>query len=159
MASAVTSAVQVVPFAAGHILAAGKMSQPPTTAQCEQQFGIACYQAFQLQKAYNLAPLFAKGIEGKGETIVIVDAFGSPSIASDLKTFDSEMGLPNPPSLKVITPAGPITTTAKNCTSTFSPTGPTCAPTTSAGPTRPASTSSGRTRWPRRPTSCWSRPR
>ena len=124
VASAVTSAVQVVPFATGHILAAGKMSQPPTTAQCEQQFGIACYQAFQLQKAYDLAPLFAKGIEGKGETIVIVDAFGSPSIASDLKTFDSEMGLPNPPSLKVITPAGPITTTAKNCTSTFSPTGP-----------------------------------
>jgi subtilase family serine protease len=118
------SAVQVAPFAAGHVLAAGKMSQPPTTAQCEKQFGIACYQAFQLQKAYNLAPLFAKGIQGKGETIVIVDAFGSPSIASDLQTFDSEMGLPNPPSLKVITPEGPITTTAKNCTSKYSPTGP-----------------------------------
>ena len=41
------------------------MAQPPTTAQCETDFGIACYQAFQLQKAYNLAPLFAKGIEGR----------------------------------------------------------------------------------------------
>ena len=118
------AAVQVVPFSSGHILAAGKMSQPPTTAQCESDFGIACYQAFQLQRAYNLAPLFAKGVEGQGQTIVIVDAFGSPSIASDLKTFDSQMGLPNPPFFKVITPAGPITTNAKNCTTTYSPTGP-----------------------------------
>jgi subtilase family serine protease len=118
------SAVHVVPFATGHILAAGRMSQPPTTAQCEADFGIACYQAFQLQKAYDLAPLFSRGVEGQGETIVIVDAFGSPSIASDLQTFDSQMGLPNPPSFKVITPEGPITTTPSNCTSTFSPTGP-----------------------------------
>src|ERR1700733_2138577 len=121
---AAVAAVQVVPFSSGHILAAGKMSQPPTTAQCESDFGIACYQAFQLQRAYNLAPLFAKGVEGQGQTIVIVDAFGSPSIAADLKTFDAQMGLPNPPSFKVITPAGPITTNPKTCTSTFSPTGP-----------------------------------
>jgi subtilase family serine protease len=116
--------VQVVPFASGHILAAGKMPQPSTTAQCEKSFGIACYQAFQLQRAYNLAPLFAKGIEGQGQTIVIVDAFGSPSIAADLKTFDAQMGLPNPPSFKVITPAGPITTNPKTCTKTYRPTGP-----------------------------------
>lgn len=121
---AAAAAVQVVPFATGHVLAAGKMSQPPTTAQCETDFGIACYQAFQLQRAYNLAPLFAKGIEGQGQTIVIVDAFGSPSIASDLQTFDAQMGLPNPPSFKVITPAGPITTNPKTCTTTYSPTGP-----------------------------------
>jgi subtilase family serine protease len=123
-ASGAAAAVQVVPFATGHILAAGHMAQPPTTAQCESDFGIACYQPFQLQKAYNLAPLFSKGVEGQGETIVIVDAFGSPSIASDLKTFDAQTGLPNPPSFRVITPEGPITTTPSTCTSTFSPTGP-----------------------------------
>src|SRR5580692_3204538 len=123
-ASGAAAAVQVVPFATGHILAAGHMSQPPTTAQCETSFGIACYQPFQFQKAYDLAPLFARGIEGQGETIVIVDAFGSPSIASDLQTFDSDNGLPNPPSFRVITPEGPVTTTPANCTSTYSPTGP-----------------------------------
>jgi subtilase family serine protease len=122
--ASVAAAVQVTPFATGHILAEGKMSQPPTTADCEKDYGIACYQAFQLRQAYNLAPLAAKGIEGQGQTIVIVDAFGSPSIAADLQTFDSQMNLPNPPSFKVITPEGPITTTAKNCTSTYSPTGP-----------------------------------
>jgi subtilase family serine protease len=124
---AVGAAVQVVPFASGHVIplvAGRRMTQPPTTAECEADYGIACYQPFQLQKAYNLAPLFAKGIEGQGETIVIVDAFGSPSIASDLQTFDSENGLPNPPSFRVITPEGPITTNPTTCTSVYSPTGP-----------------------------------
>jgi subtilase family serine protease len=124
VAPVTAAAVQAVPFATGHILAAGHMAQPPTTAQCEQNYGIACYQAFQLQRAYNEIPLFSKGIEGQGETIVIVDAFGSPSIASDLQTFDSQTGLPNPPSFRVITPEGPVTTTPANCTSTYSPTGP-----------------------------------
>ncbi|HEY6497240.1 MAG TPA: S53 family peptidase [Trebonia sp.] len=123
-AATAAAAVQVVPFATGHVLAAGSMSQPPTTAQCETKYGIACYQASQLEKAYNLSPLFDRGVEGQGETIVIVDAFGSPSIAANLSTFDSQMHLPNPPSFRVITPEGPITTTAKNCTSAFSPTGP-----------------------------------
>src|SRR5271163_1661867 len=119
------AAVQPVPFSIGHVIkVAGKMSQPPTTAQCEAQYGFACYQVFQLQRAYDEIPLFSKGIEGRGETIVIVDAFGSPSIADDLATFDAGMGLPNPPSFKVITPEGPITTNPSNCTSVYSPTGP-----------------------------------
>ncbi len=123
-APVVVARVAPIPFATGHILAAGHMAQPPTTAECEADFGIACYQAFQIQRAYDLAPLFNNGIEGQGETIVIVDAFGSPSIASDLQTFDSQMGLPNPPSFQVITPEGPITTNPSNCTSVYSPTGP-----------------------------------
>jgi subtilase family serine protease len=124
VAPAAVAAVQPVPFSTGHIMAAGHMAQPPTTAECEADFGIACYQAFQLERAYNLSPLYSRGIEGQGETIVIVDAFGSPSIASDLKTFDSQEGLPNPPSFKVITPAGPVTTNPSNCASSYSPTGP-----------------------------------
>jgi subtilase family serine protease len=123
-APAAVAAVAPVPFATGHIVAAGHMAQPPTTAECEADFGIACYQPFQLQRAYDLAPLFSRGIEGQGETIVIVDAFGSPSIASDLQAFDAQEGLPNPPSFRVITPEGPITTNPSNCTSVYSPTSP-----------------------------------
>jgi subtilase family serine protease len=122
-AAPAAAVVAPIPLAAGHVLATHS-KQPTTTAECEKKYGIACYEVFQLQKAYNLAPLFAKGIDGHGETIVLVDAFGSPSIASDLKVFDAKMGLPNPPSFKVITPEGPITTTAKTCTSKFKPTGP-----------------------------------
>jgi subtilase family serine protease len=114
-------AARVVPL---HIVLADHLAQPPTTAYCEETMGVACYQAFQLQRAYDLARLFSRGIDGRGETIVIVDAFGSPSIASDLQTFDSAMGLPNPPSFRVITPDGRITTNPANCTSTYSPSGP-----------------------------------
>jgi subtilase family serine protease len=122
------AAVHMIPFAAGHVLAAGQAAQPPTTAQCQQAYGVPCYQASQIQQAYNLSPLFARGVQGQGETIVVVDALGAPSIASDLRTFDSQLGLPDPPSFRVITPAGPVTTTAGNCVTTYVAGGPdTCA--------------------------------
>lgn len=63
---------------------------PPTTAECRKKSGpydgIYCYQPSQLRTAYHLNTLYAKGITGKGETIVIVDPFGSPTIKSDLAT-------------------------------------------------------------------------
>jgi subtilase family serine protease len=62
----------------------------------------------QIANAYNLGPLRKRGIDGAGQTIVIVDSFGSPSIATDLTDFDAAFGLPAPPSLKVIQPAGPV---------------------------------------------------
>jgi subtilase family serine protease len=83
--------------------------QPGTTASCEQAYGFACYQPSQIQAAYDLAPLFNQGINGAGQTIAIVDAFGSPTIASDLAYFDQTFGLPSPPSLSIIQPAGPVT--------------------------------------------------
>jgi subtilase family serine protease len=82
----------------------------PNTAQCRQIIGVACYWPSQLQTAYNEAPLFKRGIEGKGKTIVIVDSFGSPTIAHDLAVFDKQFNLPAPPSFKVIHPAGAIPT-------------------------------------------------
>jgi subtilase family serine protease len=78
----------------------------PTTADCQRIIGISCYSPAQLQKAYDLAPLYGAGLNGSGKTIVIVDSFGSPTIENDLAQFDSDFGLPAPPSLKVITPAG-----------------------------------------------------
>ena len=81
---------------------------PPTTAQCEAAIQIACYGPVQYQQAYNMNPLYRAGLNGTGKTIVIVDAFGSPTIKDDLNTFDSAYGLPGPPSLDVITPDGPV---------------------------------------------------
>ena len=54
------------------------------------------------------APLFKRGIDGKGQTIIIVDSFGSPTVGHDLAVFDKTFGLPAPPSLTVIQPDGPI---------------------------------------------------
>jgi subtilase family serine protease len=82
--------------------------QPPTTADCEAAFQVACYEPAQIQQAYNLPLLYGRGVNGTGATIVIVDAFGSPTIADDLATFDAQFGLPAPPSFKIIHPAGAI---------------------------------------------------
>ncbi len=85
-----------------------KFAQPPTTAQCEAATGTACYQPYQLEKAYKMNPLYKAGLTGKGKTIVLVDSYGSPTIQSDLATFDQETGLPAPPSLRIIQPAGQV---------------------------------------------------
>ncbi|HEX4059790.1 MAG TPA: S53 family peptidase [Streptosporangiaceae bacterium] len=93
-----------VPFAIP--LGAVPGSKPPTTAQCVASEGIPCYGPSQIQAAYNMAPLYKAGHEGKGKTIVLVDAFGSPSIKTDLAGFDKGYNLPAPPSFKIITPEG-----------------------------------------------------
>jgi len=83
-------------------------AQAPSNQDCVLQFTEPCYQPAQLQTAYDEQPLFNRGINGKGQTIVIVDSFGSPTIRSDLRTFDSAFGLPAPPSFKIIQPAGRV---------------------------------------------------
>jgi subtilase family serine protease len=62
----------------------------------------------QIQRAYGTLPLYQEGINGAGQTIMIVDPYGSPTIASDLRHFDAAFGLSGPPSFRVIAPAGPI---------------------------------------------------
>ena len=83
-------------------------ANPPTTADCEKAYKIACYQPAQIQQAYNLPAVYASGVTGKGTTIVIVDSFGSPTIKNDLSVFDRTFGLPAPPSFSVIQPAGKV---------------------------------------------------
>jgi subtilase family serine protease len=95
------------PFATDHIVAKG-FNAPLTTADCQSMFGINCYLPAQIQRAYDLGPLFNRGLNGRGRTIVIVDAFGSPTIANDLAVFDKTLGLPAPPSFKILTPEGPV---------------------------------------------------
>jgi subtilase family serine protease len=81
---------------------------PSTTADCEQAIQIACYNPAQIQQAYNLPALYSRGITGQGATIVVIDPYGSPTIGSDLRTFDRAEGVPNPPSLRIIRPAGKV---------------------------------------------------
>jgi subtilase family serine protease len=80
----------------------------PSPLNCEKLYHVSCYVPAQVEHAYNLGPLFHRGITGKGETIVIVDSFGSPTAQKDLTTFDSTFHLPAPPSFRVIAPAGKI---------------------------------------------------
>ncbi|MDQ1456881.1 MAG: hypothetical protein QOH28_2501 [Actinomycetota bacterium] len=95
-------------------------TSPRSTSSCLTVLGLRCYSPGQFEKAYNLAALHTRGIDGRGTTIAIVDSFGSPTIARDLHTFDRAFGHPSDPSipadpailqdpkLTIIQPAGPV---------------------------------------------------
>jgi subtilase family serine protease len=83
-------------------------TNPPTTADCEKAYKVACYQPTQIRQAYDLPSLYARGVTGRGRTIVIVDSFGSPTIRNDLKVFDRAFRLPAPPKFTIIQPAGTV---------------------------------------------------
>jgi subtilase family serine protease len=107
------SAAPAVTIRPDVIHAAPALQGPPTTAYCEAHYHIACYQAQQIERAYHLPSLYRQKVHGRrvtgaGETIAIVDSYGSPTVAHDLKVFDKASGLPAPPSLKVIEPAGKV---------------------------------------------------
>jgi subtilase family serine protease len=91
----------------GVIRPAGRLSTP-SPRNCEKKYHLVCYLPSQIQVAYNLPALYSRGITGKGETIVIVDPFGSPTIKHDLAVFDKRFRLPAPPSFKIITPSGAL---------------------------------------------------
>jgi subtilase family serine protease len=114
------SAVAPQPAVAGAIAARARTAPLPTSG-CVAQIGIRCYTPAQFERAYDLAPLHRLGIDGSGQTIAIVDAFGSPTIANDLHAFDQVFsnppagsGIPadpaiaTDPQLTIIQPAGPV---------------------------------------------------
>ena len=81
---------------------------PPTSAECVALRGIPCYSPVQIERAYDLPPLYARGLTGRGRTIVIVDSFHSPTLRHDLNVFDNAFGIPAPPSLRIVQPLGPV---------------------------------------------------
>jgi subtilase family serine protease len=60
-------------------------------------FDLACYDPEQIRNAYDVP----ESLTGAGQTIVIVDAYGDPTIEQDLANFDAAFGLPAPPSFTV----------------------------------------------------------
>lgn len=61
-----------------------------------------CYRPSAIRAAYN----FPSTLDGTGQTILIVDAFGSPTIEQDLAAFDADFGIPAPPSFTIFCPDG-----------------------------------------------------
>src|SRR3954449_1266218 len=66
---------------------------PPTQAQCNS-VGRRCFTPASTRAAYNMNPLEARGRDGSGVTIAIVDSFGSDTIAHDLHVYNQAFGLP-----------------------------------------------------------------
>ncbi|HEX9110682.1 MAG TPA: protease pro-enzyme activation domain-containing protein, partial [Terriglobales bacterium] len=82
---------------------------PPNLPSCG-------YDAAEMHAAYGLNPLYKSGLNGKGQTIVIVDAFGSNTIRSDANLFSKLNGLPGLTSknLQIFKPNGTATCTSTN---------------------------------------------
>jgi subtilase family serine protease len=66
---------------------------PPTESQCAS-VGRRCFAPQATQASYNVGPLYAAGINGAGQTIAIVDSYGSDTMAHDLHVYDQAFGLP-----------------------------------------------------------------
>lgn len=66
---------------------------------------IRCYGPQQIRKAYGIDTLIKAGYDGQGKTVVIVDAYQSPTIATDLASFDTAFGLPAA-NLQIVAPDG-----------------------------------------------------
>lgn len=67
---------------------------------------ITCYSPNFVETAYNFTGSYNAGFNGAGQTIVIVDAFGSPTITNDLAVFDAKFNIPAPPSFTILCPSG-----------------------------------------------------
>jgi subtilase family serine protease len=85
-----------VPFAQISDSAAKSAQQSPVCPN-----GLVCYTPSFLKQAYDF-PTGRSAPTGAGQTILIVEAYGSSTIRQDLAQFDAENGLPDPPSFTIV---------------------------------------------------------
>jgi len=97
----VSASVPAASVAAGMIRPAvsdyaqvSRSETPPTQAQCAS-VGRRCFNPQSTRAAYNVGPLYAAGITGAGQTIAVVDSYGSDTMAHDLHVYNQAFGLPS----------------------------------------------------------------
>src|SRR6266496_5468193 len=85
--------------------------QPTSTstaiAICPADIGTVCRTPYDLRVAYSVQSLIERGFTGKGQTIVDIVSFGSPTLQQDMDVFDKQFGLP-PITIKVLSPLGRV---------------------------------------------------
>ena len=66
------------------------------------------YTAAQLQQIYGLPAAYKQGLNGKGQTIVLLEAYGYPTIEADANAFSKLNGLPqlNSSNFSIVYPEG-----------------------------------------------------
>lgn len=64
----------------------------PSPSDCIKTYGLACYTPSEIRQAYDIPDSWT----GAGQSIAIIDAYGSPTVRSDLHVFDQAMGLTDP---------------------------------------------------------------
>lgn len=71
----------------------------PTTIASDRcpanlSFVASCQTPLSMRTAYGIEPLIQKGYTGKGQTIVDIVSFGSPTLQQDINVFSRQFGLP-----------------------------------------------------------------
>jgi subtilase family serine protease len=106
------SATGVTTFDGAYVYASNAtllLTKPAVTAvqgpNSNVTFTQGTFDAKQLAPVYNATYYYAHGETGAGQTIGLLDYYGSPTIASDLAKFDRTFGFPN--STLNIIPVGP----------------------------------------------------
>ena len=102
----------IVGATAASLLSAPTASAAVITANCLEA-PASCYAPHQFDVAYGIQPLIDRGIDGRGQTIVLVEQASAPpasppattDIRQDLARFDAVFGLPAA-QLKVVTSLG-----------------------------------------------------
>ncbi len=62
-----------------------------------------CFTPHAMRVAYSVEPLIQKGITGKGQTVIDIVSFGSPTLQTDVNAFSKQFGLPQV-NIQVIAP-------------------------------------------------------
>ena len=102
-------------FTLSHFIPGGKTQAANLTGPQYVQTGSApatatCgYTAAEISAHYGLSAVYQSGDQGQGQTIVLIDAYGSPTIQTDANSFSKMMGLPalDASNFSVVYPDGP----------------------------------------------------
>ena len=99
------------PTQASHTSASATQPDPAKNDTCPDlsgypTAGVDCYTPYQFRVAYGVEALMQKGFTGKGQTIVDIVSFGSPTLQQDMDAFDQQFGLP-PIKIQIMNPLGP----------------------------------------------------
>lgn len=80
----------------------GTVIPTPTSDGPAQPLSVDQYRA-----AYGITPLIQQGITGKGQTVIDIVSYGSPTLQQDVAGFDQHFGLPAA-NIQVIAPIGTV---------------------------------------------------
>jgi subtilase family serine protease len=103
-AAPATTLASVVPLAAqapeAAFTAAADADAPAACTRPAPDFRVSttihCYTPNQIRAYYGLGPLTPQTTDGAGQTIVLVDSYGSPTAEADVKFFAQTFGGPTP---------------------------------------------------------------
>jgi subtilase family serine protease len=74
-----------------------------TTCPDYLQRVMTCLTPYTIREAYGVEPLAEQGWTGKGQTVIDVVSFGSPTLQQDMKVYDQTFNLP-PVNLQIMSP-------------------------------------------------------